>query len=60
MAISNQYGFEFGAAKVVRLTMINGHAVLLIETKRQELYVRITPTGFIRLDNGGPEDKKES
>lgn len=42
------YGFIYGAAEVTRLVSYKGSVVLMIRTPRQEMQIRITPTGLIR------------
>lgn len=42
------YGFEFGPAKVERWTVDGGSVLIGVTTKREELHVRVTPTGLIR------------
>ena len=49
-----RYGFVYGAATVERAASHKGHVVVSIKTPRQQMHIRITPSGLIRLD----EDKK--
>lgn len=44
------YGFEFGPAKVERCSEIKGNVIISITTPRQLLYVRVTPSGMIKID----------
>ena len=48
---NTSYGFKWGDASVERCASHNGHLVLSITTSREALSVRITPTGFIRVDS---------
>lgn len=42
------YGFRYGAVRVERCGSHLGHVFLTLYTPRQQLEVRITPTGLIR------------
>lgn len=44
------YGFTWGITDIGRACEINGNVVICIETPRQRLFVRVTPTGLIRVD----------
>lgn len=44
----HQFGFSWGAADVRRYFDFKGHVVIGIQTPRQELEIRVTPSGFIR------------
>lgn len=44
------HGFRFNAANIEALTENKGHAYIRIETAKQVLDVRVTPTGLIRVD----------
>lgn len=44
------WGFKWGDTHVIRACEHKGHIVLMVETPRQRAYVRVTPTGLIRVD----------
>jgi hypothetical protein len=44
------YGFKWGESTISRACEHKGHRIVMIETPRQRLMVRITPTGLIRVD----------
>lgn len=44
------YGFKWGEAAINRAAEHKGHRIVMIETPRQRLMVRITPCGLIRVD----------
>lgn len=46
-----QYGFSWGQVEVERLIEHKGHRLLRIRTKKQQLEIRVTPTGLIRIEN---------
>jgi hypothetical protein len=49
-----QYGFEWGPAEVIRASSHPKHGVwLLVRSAKQELQIRITRSGLIRV--GEPE-----
>jgi len=43
-----RYGFNWGHTKVERTASHMGHQIITIETPRERLEVRCTPTGLIR------------
>ena len=43
-------GFRFNAADIVAMTEHKGNSYIRIETAKQVLDVRVTPTGLIRVD----------
>jgi hypothetical protein len=45
-----EYGFRMGAATVERMAMIKGDAVIRLRTPKQEMTIRVTPSGLIRLE----------
>ena len=45
------HGFRWGEVTVSRACQHRGDLVLLIQSKRETLQVRVTPTGFIRTYN---------
>jgi hypothetical protein len=45
------YGFKWGEVTVTRACQHKGDLILLIQSKRETLQVRVTPTGFIRTYN---------
>jgi hypothetical protein len=47
-----EYGFRMGAATVERMAMIKGDAVIRLRTPKQEMTIRVTPSGLIRFDQG--------
>ncbi len=49
-----KYGFKWGLATIERHVEWKGHIILSVETPRETLQIRVTPTGYIRLDGGGP------
>ena len=44
-----RYGFNWGHTKVSRLCSHMFHQYLFIETPRETLEIRVTPTGLIRV-----------
>lgn len=44
------YGFEYGAARISRHSSFKGHVMLMIETDRQCINIRVTPSGLIRIE----------
>lgn len=42
------YGFKWGQATVERICCHKGHLILSVKTKREEIEIRITPSGLIR------------
>ena len=44
-----QYGFKWKETEVIRVCSHKGHLILDIVTPREITYLRITPTGLIRL-----------
>lgn len=53
-----QYGFEYGAARVVRIHHSNGAVVINVETDKREVTIWVTRTGLIRLS--GPIKKEKN
>jgi len=51
------FGFEWGPALVERCASHNGHLVISITTRREIQHIRITPSGFIRIDK--PATKRD-
>ena len=49
-----RYGFRWGPATVSRACEHKGHVVLMIRGARQEVMVRVTPSGLIRVDKIRP------
>ena len=47
-AVTTQFGFDWGAAKVERVCQHKGEVILSVKTPRQELEIRVTPSGLIR------------
>lgn len=45
-----EFGFVWGPVEVKRVTTHHGDAVIAVETNREIVYLRITPTGLIRVD----------
>jgi hypothetical protein len=43
-----RYGFEFGAANVIRAIEHKGYVQILIATRRRFTEVNVTPSGLIR------------
>ena len=52
-----QYGFVFGAATVERTASHKGHVIIAIKTPREQMHIRITPSGLIRI--GGKKTRGE-
>lgn len=42
------FGFEWGAAVVERTMSHHGEVVIAIKSAREEVYVRVTPSGLVR------------
>lgn len=47
------YGFRWGPATVERATEINGHVYVLIRGARDQVVVRVTPSGKVRIGQVG-------
>lgn len=43
------YGFNYGAAEVRRLTKVRGTAVIEVKTPKQTIMIYVTKTGQIRV-----------
>ena len=43
-----QFGFDWGPAKVERICQHRGEVIMAVKTPRQELEIRVTPSGLIR------------
>lgn len=50
-----EFGFDWGCAQVSRLAHHNGHIIIGINTPKQSLTIRVTPSGLIR-----PEDVQKA
>lgn len=44
-----KFGFVFGPVEVTRICSAHGDAYVRVTTARQEIDIRVTPTGIIRL-----------
>jgi hypothetical protein len=44
------YGFQWGNAVISRACEHKGHRLLMIETPRERIMIRVTPSGLIRVD----------
>lgn len=45
---TTRFGFDWGSAQVVRICDHHGQIILVVRTPRQELEIRVTPSGLIR------------
>ena len=49
-----KYGFAWGAAEISRVVSHQGHVHIEINTPRQRIMVRVTPSGLIRQEKLNP------
>ena len=47
---TTRFGFEWNDVAVLRAYEHKGHIGIMIESGRQRITVRVTPTGLIRVD----------
>jgi hypothetical protein len=52
--VDTKYGFIWGVAAVERLASYRGSVIIRIKTPREELVVRVTPTGLLRVERDKP------
>lgn len=43
------FGFDFGTASVERITSHRGHVVVAVNTAKERVFIRVTPSGLIRV-----------
>lgn len=46
-----KYGFIYGAAEIKRVLNHKGHVVICIKTPKEVQFIRVTPSGFIRVED---------
>ena len=52
------YGFDWGGVKIERVASVGEYKVIAVKTGRQELHLRITPSGLIRTNSAIRKTKR--
>jgi hypothetical protein len=55
--MDTRYGFRWGRVEVERLLEHKGHRLMMVTTDRQQLKIRVTPSGLIRIEEHGPTSR---